>query len=127
VVGSTVSDLHGILKSTAGDRESGQKGSPRVWHLDDLEVHDYGYYVHRELEAFLVPCRVPPKRDGTIEPVVAEFCKMFAGRTDPSDKTAAVSADEPNSADVQSGNGGRSRRRRRRNRRRTDAQAITKN
>jgi hypothetical protein len=126
VVGSTVSGLRGILKSTTGDRDSGRKGSPRVWHLDDLDVHGYGYYVHRELEAFLVPRRAPLERDGTIEPVVAEFCRMFAGRMDPSGKTAAVSAEEPNSADVRSGNGGRSRRRRRRNGRR-DANAITKN
>ncbi|XP_025420086.1 uncharacterized protein LOC112690320 [Sipha flava] len=126
VVGSTVSGLRSILKSTASDCESGQKGSPRVWHLDNLDLHGYGYHLHRDLEAFLVPCRTPPERDETVESVVAEFFKMFAGRADLSFKTAAVSSEEPNSTDVRSGNGGRSRRRRRRNGRR-NANAITKN
>ncbi|XP_025425842.1 uncharacterized protein LOC112694550 [Sipha flava] len=127
VIGSAVSGLHGILKSTTGDRESGPKGSPRVWHLDDLDVHGYGYHLHRDLEDFLVPCRAPLELDDTVEPVVAEFFRMFAGRKDSSGKTTAVSTEEPNSADVRNGNGGRSRRRRRRRNGRRDANAITKN
>lgn len=110
-------NIRGILKvseeawSCRGHRQGqghGPKGR-RIWHLDELKVYGYGYHLHRELEAFLMPSWVPLEHD-RIEPVVAEFCRMFAKPTENATRSGTTvetfSAEQRKSTDMARGYGG---------------------